>query len=120
VERDFGTLEHHEQLGLLFVQPFEQAVERDEARLEREDAVDPRQQDGLASLGRMAVVGFQSAVVFSNQITDLALGRAVFVGKGIELVNEPRGVHLIWSPILSWVLMPEAWRAGEITPKDSR
>jgi hypothetical protein len=37
VERDLGTLEHHEQLGLLFVQPFEQAVERDEASLERDE-----------------------------------------------------------------------------------
>jgi hypothetical protein len=39
VERDFGTLEHHQQLGLVFVQPFEQTVERDEAGLKRKDAV---------------------------------------------------------------------------------
>jgi hypothetical protein len=50
VERDLGTLEYHQQLGLLFVQPFEQMVERDEAGLEREDAIEPRLQDRLASL----------------------------------------------------------------------
>jgi hypothetical protein len=97
VERDLRTLEHHEQLRLLFVQPFEQAIERDEAGLEREDAIEPRQQDGLASLGRTAAVGLQSAVVFPDQITDVALGRAVFVGKGVELVNKPLGVNLILS-----------------------
>ena len=97
VERDFGTLEHHQQLGLVFVQPFEQTVERDEARFEREDAVEPRLQDRLASLARTATVGLQSAVVLPDQVTDVALGRAVFVGEGVELVNEPFCVHLIWS-----------------------
>ena len=81
VERDFGTLEHHQQLGLVFVQPFEQTVERDEARFEREDAVEPRLQDRLASLARTAAVGLQSAVVLPDQVTDVALGRAVFAVK---------------------------------------
>ena len=75
VERDFGTLEHHQQLGLVFVQPFEQTVERDEARFEREDAVEPRLQDRLASLARTATVGLQSAVVLPDQVTDVALMR---------------------------------------------
>jgi hypothetical protein len=95
VERDFGTVEHHQQLGLVFVQPFEQTVERDEAGLKRKDAVESRLQDCLASLGRAATVGFQSAVVLPDQVTDVALGRAVFVGEGVELVNEPLCVNLI-------------------------
>src|SRR5262249_5630960 len=88
VERDFGTLEHHQQLGLVFVQPFEQTIERDETGLKREDGVEPGLQDRLASLGRTATVGLQSAVVLPDQLSDVALGRAVFVGEGIELVNE--------------------------------
>ena len=95
MERDLGAVEHHEQLGFLFVEPFEQAVERDESGLEREDAIEPCQQDGLAALGRTAAVRLQSAVVFPDQVTDGALGRAVFVGKGVELVNEPFSVNLI-------------------------
>jgi len=97
VERDFGTVEHHQQLGLVFVQPFKQTVERDEAGLKRKDALEPRLQDRLASLGRSPPVGLQSAVVLPDQVTDVALGRAVLVGEGVELVNEPLGVHLIWS-----------------------
>jgi hypothetical protein len=93
VERDLGAVEHHEQLGFLFVEAFEQAVERDESGLEREDAIEPRQQDGLAALGRTAAVRLQSAVVLPDQVTDVALGRAVFVGKGVELANEPFSVH---------------------------
>jgi hypothetical protein len=39
---------------------------------------EPRCQDGLAALGRTAAVGLQSAVVFPDQVTDVALGCAVF------------------------------------------
>src|ERR1700675_217466 len=44
VQRDFGSVEHHQQLGLVGVEPREQAVERDEAGLALEDAVEPRPQ----------------------------------------------------------------------------
>ena len=96
MERDFGTLEHHQQLGLVFVQPFEQTVERDEARFEREDAVEPRLQDRLASLARTATVGLQRPIVFPDLVTDVALGDAVLVGEGVELVYEAFRMHLIW------------------------
>src|SRR5215468_5578856 len=59
VERNLGTLEHHEQFGLLFVQPNEQTVECDESGLELEDAIEPCQQYGLASLSRTATVSLQ-------------------------------------------------------------
>ena len=50
VQRDFGPIEHHQQFGLVGVQPREQTVEGDEAGLAREDAVEPRPQGGLALL----------------------------------------------------------------------
>jgi hypothetical protein len=55
-------------------------------------------QDGLASLGRTTAVGLESAIVLPDQVTDLALGDAMRVGEGVELVNQP---FCIWSPILS-------------------
>jgi len=48
VEGDFGPLQHFEQLGLVGVQSFEQTVERDEASLTREDAIEPRRQGRFA------------------------------------------------------------------------
>jgi hypothetical protein len=50
VERNFGTIEHHQQLGLVFVQPFEQTVDRDEASLKRKDAVESRSRTALLRL----------------------------------------------------------------------
>src|SRR5215468_5531408 len=41
-----------------------------------------------ALLRLTATVGLQSAVVLPDQLTDAALGRAVFVGECVELVNE--------------------------------
>ena len=48
VERDFGPVEHHQQFGLVGVQPGEQAVEGDEAGPALEDAVEAGAQGGLA------------------------------------------------------------------------
>src|SRR6266702_712424 len=42
VQRDLGSVEHHQQFGFVGVEPREQTVEGDEARLAREDAVEPR------------------------------------------------------------------------------
>ena len=97
VERNLGTLEHHEQFGLLFVQPSEQTVECDESGLELEDAIEPCQQHALAPLSRTATVSLQGTVVVPDQITDVALGEAMLVGEDVEFVNEAFGVHLIWS-----------------------
>ena len=58
VERDFGSLEHHQQLGLVGVEASEQPVEGDEAGAAREDAVEASPQGGLALLGRMIAIGF--------------------------------------------------------------
>jgi hypothetical protein len=51
LQRDFGSVQHHQQLGLVGVEPDVQAVERDEAGFALEDAVEPRLQRGLALFG---------------------------------------------------------------------
>jgi hypothetical protein len=73
------------------VQPCEQTVKRDKSGLKREDAIKPCQQGGLASLGRTAAIGLDSAI----ELQVAALGHAVFVGEGAELVNEALGMALI-------------------------
>jgi len=74
------------------VQPYEQPVERDESGLKRENVVEPRHQDGLASLAWTAPVGLESAVVLPDQIADVVLGHAVLVGEGVKLFNEALAV----------------------------
>ena len=44
VQRDLGVVEHHQQLGLVGVQPLKQAVEGGEAGTAPEDAVEARAQ----------------------------------------------------------------------------
>ena len=51
VERDFRPLEHHQQLGLIGMQPRQQAIQRGEAGAAAEDAIEA----GTHSLRRRAV-----------------------------------------------------------------
>src|ERR1700688_3234200 len=51
VQWDFGSVEHHQRLGFVGVEPREQAVEGDEAGLALEDAVEPSPQCCLALFG---------------------------------------------------------------------
>src|ERR1700687_2611515 len=89
VQRDFGSVEHHQQLGLVGVEPREQAVEGDGAGLAREDAIEPRPQHGLSPLDRKAAVGLEISIELPDQLTHCGLGSAVLVGEGVELVNQP-------------------------------
>jgi hypothetical protein len=41
VERDLGTVQHHQQLVVVGMQPCRHAVERDEADEAKKDAVEP-------------------------------------------------------------------------------
>src|SRR5262249_46691113 len=92
VERDFGPLKHFEQLGFVGMESFEQAVERDEAGLTREDAIEPRHQGRFALFGWREAIGLEIAVEAPNQAADVALGFAVLIGEGIKLVNEALGM----------------------------
>jgi hypothetical protein len=42
MQRDLRPLQHHQQLGLVGVQPRQQAIQRDEAGAAAEDAIEPR------------------------------------------------------------------------------
>ena len=77
---------------LVGVQPREQTVEGDEAGRAREDAVEARPQSGLALLGWMPAIGLEIAIEPPDQAADAALGCAVLVGEGVELVNEALGM----------------------------
>ena len=93
VQRDFGSVEHHQQLGLVGVEPREQAVEGDEAGLARKDAVEPRPQGNLALFGGRTTIGLKITVEVPDQLADAGLGGAVLRGEGIELVNQALGMN---------------------------
>ena len=52
VERDVWPFQHHQQFGLVGMQPGEQAVQGDEAGAVAEDAIEPRPQRETASVVR--------------------------------------------------------------------
>ena len=85
VQRDFGSVEHHQQLGLVGVEPHEQAVEHDEAGLALEDAVEPRPQRGLALFGGGATIGLEITVEVPDQLANGGLGGAVSSVKASSL-----------------------------------
>src|SRR5207253_6204273 len=72
---------------------YEQAVERDEAGLALEDAVEPRPQCGLALFGGSATIGLEITVEVPDQLANGGLGGTVLVGEGIELVNQALGMN---------------------------
>ena len=54
VERYVRAIEHHQQLGLVGVQPREQAIQRDEADASLEDALEAGMQFATAPRGGFA------------------------------------------------------------------
>src|SRR5260370_4052884 len=87
VERDLGPIEHHEQFALVGMEPCEQTVEGNEAGLVREDAIEACLQGCLALRGRMLAIGFESAIELPDQCADAALGGALLMRQGVELVT---------------------------------
>src|SRR2546427_6370131 len=71
----------------------EQAVERGEAGLAGEDAVEPCPQGSLAVFGGGAAIGLEITIELPDQLADAALGSAVLVGEGVELVNQALGMN---------------------------
>ena len=93
VQRDLGSVEHHQQFGFVGVEPREQTVEGDEAGLAREDAIEPRPHCGLALFGGSATIGLEFTIEVPDQLADSGLGSAVLVGEGVELVNQALGMN---------------------------
>ena len=92
VQRYLRPVEHSEQLGLIGVQPLQQAIERDEASAATEDAIEPGAHLAASPSGRRRTVGFQIGVEPPNQCADPLLRGAVQIGEGVELVNQPLGM----------------------------
>ena len=57
-----GLFEHGQQLGLIGVQPLQQAIESDEAGVAAEDAVEPGAHLGAASDCRRRAIGLQIGI----------------------------------------------------------
>src|SRR5215831_10397242 len=93
VQGDFGSIEHHQQFGLVGVEPREQAVESDETGLACEDVVEPRPQHSLALFGRGATIGLEISVELPDQLADGGLSGAVVAGEGVEFVNQSLGMN---------------------------
>jgi hypothetical protein len=66
MERDFRPLQHHQQLGLVGVQPLQQSIQRDEASAAAEDAVEPRAQRPTAALGGIRPIDLEIGVKVPN------------------------------------------------------
>src|ERR1700745_1293175 len=88
IEWVFGAVEHHQQLGLVVVEPRQQTVEGDEASCALEDAIEAFSQRNLLFLAVIAATGLESAIELPDELADAGLGRAVFVGEGVELVDQ--------------------------------
>src|ERR1700693_3719784 len=91
------------------MKPAEQAVEGDEAGVEREDAVELCRQGGLARRAWMLAIVFEIAVERPDCGAAAVLGEAVLVRESVELVNQPplsRGSawiqHSACRPTLNW------------------
>jgi hypothetical protein len=93
VQRNFGTLEHLEQLRLVGMKPCEQAVEGDEAGFVGEDAIELDFQISLALGGGRAPVGLEITVELPYGGAEGGLSNAVLIRKGVELVNQALGMN---------------------------
>ena len=87
VKGNFRPFEHQQQFGLIGMEALKQSVEGDEAGLLREDAIKPRRQGRLASFAGGEPIGLEIAVQSPDQPADFALGAAVLIGEGIELMD---------------------------------
>src|SRR5208337_4679513 len=94
VQRDLRVVEHHQELGLVGVQPLEQAVEGGKAggAQEEEDAVEARPHFAAAARRRCQAIGLEVGVVPPDQPADMLLGGALLVGERLQLVHQALGM----------------------------
>src|SRR3954470_1431949 len=92
VQRDLWMVEHHQQLGLVGVQPLQQAVERDEAGAALEDAVEAGAQLAAPAWCRRRPVGLEVGVEPPDQAAHVLLGGPLRVAEGLQLVDQALGV----------------------------
>ena len=85
--------EHGQQFSLVGMQAREQAIEGDETGAAAKDAIEAGAKLATATTRRVSAVGFQIGVEPPDQRADTLLCGALMVGKGIEFVHQPLGVH---------------------------
>ena len=92
VQRDLRVIEHHQQLGLVGVQPLKQTVEGGEARVPLEDTIEARTQFTASAWRRIEPVGLQIGIEPPDQSANMLLRTTLLVGKRLQLVNQALGV----------------------------
>ena len=93
VERYVRAIEHHQQLGLVGVQPREQAIQRDEAGASMEDALEAGTQLATAPRGGVGAIRLEIIVEAPDQRAHALLSGAVQIGEGVQLVYQPFRMH---------------------------
>ena len=81
VQRDFRTVEYHQQFGLVDLETGKQTVEGDKAGPAGEDAVDPRPECGPALSAGSEPISFEIAIEVPDQVADARLGDTVVIRK---------------------------------------
>ena len=90
---DLGAIEHHQQLGLVGVQPLEQAIERNEAGASTEDALEAGTQFATAPCGGFGAIRLEVIVEPPDQRAHALLRGAVQIGERVEFVDQPFCMH---------------------------
>ena len=93
VKRDLRAFQHHQQLGLVGMQPRQQAIQRDEAGAATEDPVEPRAQCEALTPAGIVTIRLEAGVEVPNQTSNLLLRGALGIVESVQLVHQPFGVH---------------------------
>ena len=93
MQRYLRPIEHHQQLGLVGVQPLEQAIQSDEAGAAAEDAVEAGTHLATAPGGGVGPICLEVGIEPPDQRADPFLCGAMQIGEGIELVHQAFRVH---------------------------
>jgi hypothetical protein len=75
VQRDFRSLQHHQQLGLVGVQPLQQSIQRDVTGAAAKDAVEPGAQRQTTALARVGPIDLEIGVESSKSACASAVER---------------------------------------------
>ena len=93
MERDFRPFQHHQQFGLIGMQPRQQAIQRDEAGAAKEDAVEACAQRGRPAFAGFQLVRLEVRVEVPDETTNPRLGGAMLVVERIQLMHQPFRVN---------------------------
>ena len=76
-------LQHHQQFGLVGMQPSQQPIQSDEAGAAAEDAIEPRAQHQAGS------IGLEVGVIVPDQLPHLLLCGPMQIRESVQLVHQP-------------------------------